>query len=129
MAPVSISSTAIHVNVPQTTRERIARTRFNVSFSECLNCPALNCSISACGGEYRYDRGSIDFPAGGENYVHNLNCVYLIEVDEGKVVNLTFSSFHLEASSPCTFDWLQVKNAHFMQMLEVGFIMFLLARR
>ena len=68
--------------------------------------------LSECGGTYYTNNGSIDYPHGeGTNYAHDMSCHYVIHVDTGKAVNITFTQFNLEESgSSCPYDWVQVRR-------------------
>ncbi len=61
---------------------------------------------------FRTATGVIDFPRGDmTTYAHDLSCAYVIQATDGKVINVTFTQFNLEASPTCQYDWLQVNKA------------------
>ena len=66
--------------------------------------------VLACGGQYDAPAGFIDFPVGsGTFYDHSISCDYLIRVEPGMVVNLTFIEFRLEGGGGgCNYDWLRI---------------------
>lgn len=77
-------------------------------------CPSnrngRNCQLEvrACGGVLNSFNGTLKFPHDSNTYLHNSRCAWLIKTDEDKVLNVTFTQFHLEHSRECRFDWLQV---------------------
>lgn len=62
----------------------------------------------ACGGVSRNPVGVLQFPMGGSTYQHGLSCAWVLITEPSKVLNVTFTSFHLEQSTDCKFDFLQV---------------------
>ena len=65
--------------------------------------------VQFCGGTFDSPAGFIDFPVGsGTNYDHSISCDYNIQVEEGKVINITFSEFRLEGGRLCNYDWLSI---------------------
>ncbi|BFG01859.1 cubilin homolog [Drosophila madeirensis] len=74
-------------------RDRLCATRFS-------SCNAL---LSAASGRLRY-------PPEGIGYEHNAQCAWVIRTNESLVLNVTFSTFDLEDSTECRFDWLQVND-------------------
>ncbi|EDW26617.1 GL13113 [Drosophila persimilis] len=74
-------------------RDRLCSTRF----SSC------NAMLSAESGRLRY-------PPEGTGYEHNAQCAWVIRTNDSLVLNVTFSSFDLEDSTECRFDWLQVND-------------------
>ncbi|XP_066539114.1 cubilin [Hoplias malabaricus] len=62
-----------------------------------------------CGGVFNGTSGSVSSPAHSiVSYLHNINCTYHIVVQDNRIIELKFNSFHLEASSTCTFDYVAV---------------------
>lgn len=68
------------------------------------NCQSEN---RACGGVLNSFNGTLKYPL-SNTYPENSRCAWLIKTDEAKVLNVTFTKFHLEHSHDCRFDWLQV---------------------
>ena len=67
--------------------------------------------VEVCGGSYSGNSGEIDYPLGiTNNYAHNQSCSYTIEVAHNQVINVTFLEFHLESSTNCVHDWLQIHD-------------------
>nr|XP_020470999.1 cubilin [Monopterus albus] len=63
----------------------------------------------SCGGFFNSTLGTLSSPALYEaNYHHNINCTYHIMVAANRVVDLRFNTFHLEASSSCRYDFVEV---------------------
>ncbi|XP_076027535.1 cubilin [Genypterus blacodes] len=66
-------------------------------------------TATPCGGFFNASAGSVSSPALSIiNYLHNINCSYLISVRADTVVDLKFNTFHLEASSSCRYDYVAV---------------------
>ncbi|EFN89302.1 Cubilin, partial [Harpegnathos saltator] len=63
----------------------------------------------ACGGVSRNPVGVLQFPIGGSTYQHRLSCAWVLITEPTKVLNITFTAFHLEQSTDCKFDFLQVR--------------------
>ncbi|KAF0296268.1 Cubilin [Amphibalanus amphitrite] len=63
----------------------------------------------ACGGVLG-SPGAITFPHTGAIYTHNTDCGWLLRAPHGKVINVTFTRFHLENAPSCSFDWLQLHD-------------------
>lgn len=63
-----------------------------------------------CGGQFDSPTGFIDFPVGeGTVYEHSIACDYVIRVEPGMVVALTFTQFRLEGGGGgCNYDWLRI---------------------
>lgn len=43
-------------------------------------------------------------------YEPNMDCLWTIEMPVNKAINLTFTSFDLESTTVCRFDYVNVKN-------------------
>nr|CAD7261777.1 unnamed protein product [Timema shepardi] len=72
-----------------------------------------NCELEqqSCGGFLRTEQGNLKFPTSGSSfYPTEISCGWVIVVNSTKVINITFSSFNLEKSSTCSFDWLQIHD-------------------
>ncbi|KAG8232962.1 hypothetical protein J437_LFUL018813, partial [Ladona fulva] len=66
--------------------------------------------VEKCGG-YINESTIISSPSHPESYYGSLNCTWVIEAPQNQVVLLTFSSFDLERSHNCQFDWVSVYNS------------------
>lgn len=66
----------------------------------------------ACGGVIRNVEGTLRYPHdSSQTYRHSVNCMWTLRTEVGKVLNLTFTRFHMEGGGSCTFDWLQVTTS------------------
>ncbi|XP_049840768.1 cubilin-like [Schistocerca gregaria] len=66
-----------------------------------------------CGGFLPNEAGTLTFPDSSSrstSYPHSMSCAWVIITNSTKVLNVTFTSFHLEGSVGCTYDWLQVHD-------------------
>ncbi|XP_033150281.1 cubilin homolog [Drosophila busckii] len=66
--------------------------------------------FSSCSRMLTGASGSLRYPAAGDSYDHNAQCAWVIRTNESLVLNVTFQHFHLEDSTECRFDWLQVND-------------------
>ncbi|CAG7824182.1 unnamed protein product, partial [Allacma fusca] len=70
-------------------------------------CLTPVCFFLGCGGTLAALEGILQYPHSSSlQYRHNEQCVWTIETTEGHILNITFTSFHLEASSNCYSDYL-----------------------
>jgi cubilin len=65
---------------------------------------------TTCGGVLATENGTLRFPTDptASTYQHNSRCAWLIRTNATQVLNITFTSFNIEFSSECRYDWLQV---------------------
>ncbi|XP_071826204.1 cubilin-like isoform X2 [Apostichopus japonicus] len=61
-----------------------------------------------CGGTYTQESGTLGTPRHLDTYRNAQNCTFLIQVEEGKSVQLRFASFELEVHPACNYDYLVV---------------------
>ena len=64
--------------------------------------------VGTCGGSFDDNQGSLASPNYPDNYDNNLRCVYVIEVEAARRVELTFADFSLENQSTCRWDALEI---------------------
>uniref|UniRef100_A0A3B5L191 Cubilin n=1 Tax=Xiphophorus couchianus TaxID=32473 RepID=A0A3B5L191_9TELE len=65
-----------------------------------------------CGGQLTGPAGSFSYPnnPGHDEYDHLVSCTWVVRTDPNKVLRITFPFFHLESSSNCNFDFLQIHD-------------------
>ncbi|XP_059471095.1 cubilin-like [Neocloeon triangulifer] len=63
-----------------------------------------------CGGIFSTASGAFESPNYPDNYGINLRCIYIIKVENGQQISLNFTIFHLENSSKCSFDFVEIRN-------------------
>ncbi|KAJ8936435.1 hypothetical protein NQ318_015581, partial [Aromia moschata] len=64
-----------------------------------------------CGGKLLDKNGTLRYPAANHETYDNLaSCSWTIEVNNTKVINITFTKFDIEKSDGCRFDWLQIHD-------------------
>ncbi|XP_076766726.1 cubilin [Xylocopa sonorina] len=63
-----------------------------------------------CGGVSRNPVGHLKFPSGGNVYQHGLSCAWVLVTNSSLVLNVTFTSFNLEESTDCKYDFLQIHD-------------------
>lgn len=68
--------------------------------------------MPGCGGIYRAPGHTISPPMGDYGYKQNVNCKWMIVAPAGHVVQLSFTSFHLESSNGCYFDSVTVFDGY-----------------
>ncbi|KAL5010260.1 hypothetical protein ScPMuIL_012565 [Solemya velum] len=61
-----------------------------------------------CGGNFSTPTASISSRNYPSNYPHNTNCEWLITVQEGRSIILTFQEFDVEGSNDCRYDYVAV---------------------
>ena len=61
-----------------------------------------------CGGLFKAAAGLIHSPNYPQNYDHDSDCGWLIEVPINHVVKLNWKDFDVEPDSNCTFDYVAV---------------------
>ncbi|CAG2062890.1 unnamed protein product [Timema podura] len=62
---------------------------------------------SHCGGKMMSPFGQIHSSNYPDNYGHNDDCMWYIEVDQNHVVKLSFIDFDIEAGYNCSYDYLR----------------------
>ncbi|KAG7199007.1 hypothetical protein KM043_013159 [Ampulex compressa] len=67
-------------------------------------------SRQSCGGVTRNPVGHLVFPISGNSYQHGLSCAWVLITNHSLVLNVTFTSFNLEQSTDCKFDFLQIHD-------------------
>ncbi|XP_004860031.1 cubilin [Heterocephalus glaber] len=105
------------------------------NINECLSSPCLNggtcvdgvnafscectsswtgshCQIpqQACGGSLSGMNGSISYRISDVDYLHDVNCFWIIRTEEGKVLHITFTFFQLELENNCPHEFLQIHD-------------------
>ena len=68
----------------------------------------FNTLPQGCGGRFKSPSGSIHSPNYPQNYDHDSDCGWLLEVPMNHVVELTFNDFDVEPFTNCTFDYVAV---------------------
>lgn len=62
-----------------------------------------------CGGKF-YNLGELKSPNYPEQYLSRKDCVWEIEVEEGKQVALKFDTFVIEGDDGCGYDYLELRD-------------------
>ena len=75
-----------------------------VYVSKCLH----SISFAGCGGNITTPSGSIVSKNYPNDYPHNTDCEWLITVEEGHSVDLTFIDFDVEGTTNCNYDYVAV---------------------
>ncbi|CAL8142101.1 unnamed protein product [Orchesella dallaii] len=63
-----------------------------------------------CGGYLAGEEGSLKYPQTQSTYNHRTYCEWLMHTTAGKVFNITFTNFHLEGGSSCSYDYLDIRD-------------------
>jgi len=69
---------------------------------------SFNTLPQGCGGRFKGTYGTIHSPNYPQNYDHDSDCGWLLEVPVNHIVELTFSDFDVEPFTNCTFDYVAV---------------------
>ncbi|XP_071477908.1 protein SpAN-like [Diadema antillarum] len=64
--------------------------------------------VGTCGGDFLGNSGTMASPNYPDNYDNGLQCVYTIEVDSGRRVELSFHDLLIEDQRRCSWDYLEV---------------------
>ncbi|XP_071477907.1 blastula protease 10-like [Diadema antillarum] len=64
--------------------------------------------VGTCGGDFTGNSGTMASPNYPDNYDNDLECVYTIEVDPGRRVELSFDDMLIENQRKCKWDSLEV---------------------
>ncbi|KAK7065277.1 hypothetical protein SK128_012049 [Halocaridina rubra] len=94
--PSPVISRGIKVKLLFHTNEAIQGHGFKVSY------------VLQCGNNYTSDFGNIASPAYPNSYPHDAVCDYRIIAPSDSYVRILFTSFELEGSSSCHYDWVIV---------------------
>uniref|UniRef100_A0A3Q3W0B5 Cubilin n=1 Tax=Mola mola TaxID=94237 RepID=A0A3Q3W0B5_MOLML len=117
------------------------------NINECLSNPCLNggtctdgvngftCTCTAqwtgplcqtqqqeCGGYLSGPAGTFSYPnnPGHDEYDHQISCAWVIQTDANKILRITFPYFHLESSTNCNFDFLQIHDGDSASAHQIG---------
>ncbi|KAM4705286.1 LOW QUALITY PROTEIN: cubilin [Rhinophrynus dorsalis] len=64
--------------------------------------------MEGCGGTLTALQGTITSPGYPAVYPHGMNCTWFISVPPGNLIRLIFTSFNLETSYICRYDYLEI---------------------
>lgn len=73
-----------------------------------------------CGGRFKSPVGAIHSPNYPQNYDHDADCGWLIEVPINHVVVLTFIDFDVEPITNCTFDYVAIYDGSSLEDPEIA---------
>ncbi|XP_004605400.2 cubilin [Sorex araneus] len=73
-----------------------------------------------CGGSLSAVDGSFSYKSPEVGYVHDVNCFWVIRIEEGKVLRVTFSFFQLEPATNCPSEFLQVYDGDSSAAFQLG---------
>nr|XP_033495310.1 cubilin [Epinephelus lanceolatus] len=84
--------------------------------------PLCQTSQQECGGYLTGPAGSFSYPntPGHDHYDHNVSCAWVIRADSHKILRITFPFFHLESSTNCNFDFLQIHDGDSASAYMIG---------
>lgn len=82
--------------------------RFKSDYSNSAGGFHLEYEMQGCGGILNKPEGSFTSPNYPNNYPHNIQCQWIIEIEYGHLIEITFSDFDFEASQDCKPDGLIV---------------------
>ncbi|KAI0233511.1 Cubilin [Lamellibrachia satsuma] len=73
-----------------------------------------------CGGNFTARTGVITSQNYPNNYPHNTDCGWLITVEQGRTVTLTFDDLDVEEDEHCTFDYVAVFDGSSTKAQQLG---------
>ncbi|KAE8596094.1 hypothetical protein XENTR_v10015965 [Xenopus tropicalis] len=96
--------------------------------SYTCNCPngwtGFNCESpkQECGGVLTGLTGTFGYPnnPGTDQHGHMLSCMWVIKTEPRKILHITFTNFHLEQSTPCRTEFLQVHDGDSISSFILG---------
>lgn len=83
--------------------------RFTSDFSNTAGGFHLEYEVQGCGGMLNKPQGRFTSPNYPIPYPHNTHCQWIIEVDYGHLIEISFTDFDFEASTGCYQDGLVVR--------------------
>ncbi|XP_046451773.1 cubilin-like isoform X2 [Daphnia pulex] len=109
--PVVVTAIGNHMYVHFHSDESLRGKGFSASFNTLPN---------GCGGYYKSPSGIIHSPNYPQNYDHDSDCTWLIEVPINHVVVLNFVDFDVEPFTNCTFDYVAVYDGPSLNDEEIA---------
>ncbi|MGH0150723.1 UNVERIFIED_CONTAM: hypothetical protein FKN15_032572 [Acipenser sinensis] len=85
--------------------------------------PLASCASNpVCGGYLNGLAGTFSYPntPGSDEYDHQVSCAWVIRTDSDKILRITFLFFHLESSSGCNYDFLQIHDGDSASGFMIG---------
>nr|XP_046226989.1 cubilin [Scatophagus argus] len=75
-----------------------------------------------CGGYLTGPAGTFSYPnnPGHDEYDHQVSCAWVIRTDTSKILRITFPFFHLESSTNCNYDFLQIHDGDSASAYIIG---------
>ncbi|KAI4575387.1 hypothetical protein MJG53_011590 [Ovis ammon polii x Ovis aries] len=80
----------------------------------CGACPTV------CGDSLSGMNGSFSFVSPDVAYAHDINCFWVIQTEEGKVLRITFTFFQLEPTNNCPHEFLQIHDGDSSAAHQLG---------
>ncbi|XP_071062991.1 LOW QUALITY PROTEIN: cubilin [Pseudochaenichthys georgianus] len=82
--------------------------------------PLCQTAQQVCGGYLTGPAGSFSYPNNHDEYDHQVSCAWVIRTDPNKILRITFPFFHLESSTNCNFDFLQIHDGESASAFQIG---------
>ncbi|MBZ3891922.1 Cubilin [Sciurus carolinensis] len=95
----------------------------NAFSCECTSSwTGSHCQIpqQVCGGSLSGMNGIINYTGPSVGYFHDVNCFWVIRTEEGKVLHITFTFFHLEMVNNCPREFLQIHDGDSSAAFPLG---------
>ena len=88
---------------------------FHLRYEAIHGQPQTTYRIGACGGNFTHPNGILTSPLFPENYPYDADCIYLISVPLGNVIQIDFLSLDIdnqeyEYSGACSVDYLEIRD-------------------
>ncbi|XP_054027363.1 cubilin [Dryobates pubescens] len=74
-------------------------------------------SDTVCGETLTGAEGTITSPVHPDTFPHGVNCIWVISIQPGHLIRLTFTSFHLPFDYSCREDYLEIYDNSTLQQL------------
>lgn len=76
---------------------------------------------TVCAKTMRRPTGDLKYPTDDSpEYSFNERCAWIIRTNPSEILNLTFTSFDVEASAECSHDWLQIHDGNGLASQLIG---------
>ena len=108
-SPVSMTTQPVTLEFGSCHYALLRAAAVRVSDDHNTNRFLINCCLTP---------GVVTSPNHPDNYPNNLQRTNRIEVEEGLIVEMQFTAFEVQFSSPCSFDYVTIKNGDGTILME-----------
>ncbi|KAG7488757.1 hypothetical protein MATL_G00038090 [Megalops atlanticus] len=91
----------------------------NFTIGSTRRTPETTTTMS-CGGLLEGEEGEFQSPGFPQAYLSNMDCIWVISIQQGHLVQLTFHSMVLEEQRGCQYDYITVFDGRASEKQELG---------